>query len=843
MVDDEAVRADLLMLALDKTRPIRKCVALREMVAEMLGSPPLSEDQSVNRVESVLKRVANSARNEALASDGDWPNVVSDAYKVAAASELIGFSDVSKLLECVRHHYNSADPREELERRLQGCKIGSQRHRQECAGLWIGRSGRTVRVDRPNLLDDFLKATSRLLRSEGVSSKIVSATSDHAPPPDDHPHAPSPRLIPQLYATASEFAARVYRQLEHEQRINKVLDPLPIKLRWSPSEELGLVDHLSNIDEQFRAAEGLTTIEIIADRFLQARSGRLVFLGQGGAGKSTLVAEFALELLKRRQESDLVPVVFNLASWHPHTALETWMVEQLVQAYPYLRQKTKHLGSKTVLARQLVESDCLLPVFDGFDEISSPVRAQAIPTLNASLGRHAKVVLTSRPEEYKSAVTSEAGDVFTGAQVVVMKPLELDDVLDYLPRSTKPLQDGEQQRATKWNPVTSFLHEETPKNSHRQLLREVFTTPFMVMLARATYSDSRADPAELLDPVRFSNADAVRHHLLDAFVSARFAHFSWRGVSGQSKRWDPTAAERWLGFLAAHMNAQKDDKASFAWWKTGRRLIIDSLLMVSLAMFLPALVLMLASKYFFHSTSLLIAAAVVACLSIVPMSAGCGIYAEPTELDWRRLGGWLKRFSADEAQMRFLWFSFRLENRFYLALMVVGIFAPVVSVKSATVGISALVAYFVLCPVMVMATQHSKRMEVASPSQLLRLDRSAALARVILYAVVAIVLFLLTLSFDGNANSLSWLFALPIIGGLMLLASASGAWLVCCVVLSMRRLLPLRIMSFLKEAHRRGVLRQAGGAYQFRHVFLQDRLALHFKEARGSQEDETANRP
>jgi hypothetical protein len=37
--------------------------------------------------------------------------------------------------------------------------------------------------------------------------------------------------------------------------------------------------------------------------------------------------------------------------------------------------------------------------------------------------------------------------------------------------------------------------------------------------------------------------------------------------------------------------------------------------------------------------------------------------------------------------------------------------------------------------------------------------------------------------------------------------------------------LPWRLMSFLEDAHRRGLLRQVGAVYQFRHARLQDRLA------------------
>ena len=37
--------------------------------------------------------------------------------------------------------------------------------------------------------------------------------------------------------------------------------------------------------------------------------------------------------------------------------------------------------------------------------------------------------------------------------------------------------------------------------------------------------------------------------------------------------------------------------------------------------------------------------------------------------------------------------------------------------------------------------------------------------------------------------------------------------------------LPRSLMSFLADAHQRGVLRQAGAVYQFRHIELQHRLA------------------
>jgi hypothetical protein len=83
---------------------------------------------------------------------------------------------------------------------------------------------------------------------------------------------------------------------------------------------------------------------------------------------------------------------------------------------------------------------------------------------------------------------------------------------------------------------------------------------------------------------------------------------------------------------------------------------------------------------------------------------------------------------------------------------------------------------------------------------------------------------------------LSGRLALTLVGGLLCglalglwYANTETAWgrfvLVRCW-LALRRRLPWRLMSFLTDAHKqRGVLRQAGAVYQFRHVDLQRRLA------------------
>jgi len=50
--------------------------------------------------------------------------------------------------------------------------------------------------------------------------------------------------------------------------------------------------------------------------------------------------------------------------------------------------------------------------------------------------------------------------------------------------------------------------------------------------------------------------------------------------------------------------------------------------------------------------------------------------------------------------------------------------------------------------------------------------------------------------------------------------------------LALRHQMPWSLMSFLEDAHKRGVLRQAGAVYQFRHIELQHRLANRDRDER-----------
>jgi hypothetical protein len=116
-----------------------------------------------------------------------------------------------------------------------------------------------------------------------------------------------------------------------------------------------------------------------------------------------------------------------------------------------------------------------------------------------------------------------------------------------------------------------------------------------------------------------------------------------------------------------------------------------------------------------------------------------------------------------------------------------------------------------------------------SPLDLLRADRANA--------IFLLLLFGLTVGL--SVGLVVWLAVGPVRGltlgigsglvdgiGIALGYTAWGQWVVLTRGgLTVTRGLPAALPSFLTDAHERGILRQAGAVYQFRHARLQDRLA------------------
>jgi len=120
---------------------------------------------------------------------------------------------------------------------------------------------------------------------------------------------------------------------------------------------------------------------------------------------------------------------------------------------------------------------------------------------------------------------------------------------------------------------------------------------------------------------------------------------------------------------------------------------------------------------------------------------------------------------------------------------------------------------------------------VNDPSRLLGMDRAstAFVAQSIVFSAVGA--FKLT---GGHVGWQEVVVGLCFATSMMLAFQAWGRFLVARTYLAATGRLPWRLMAFLREAHRKGVLRQAGPVYQFRHARLRDQLAEEYEQTERS---------
>lgn len=120
----------------------------------------------------------------------------------------------------------------------------------------------------------------------------------------------------------------------------------------------------------------------------------------------------------------------------------------------------------------------------------------------------------------------------------------------------------------------------------------------------------------------------------------------------------------------------------------------------------------------------------------------------------------------------------------------------------------------------------------ASPRWVLANDRRAAFDWAVglgfmLVCLPGIVVGIVVAVEVGLVSGIVFGFAFPIYVGVYL-SQTRTAWPSYVLVrgwLALHRRLPWSLMDFLADAHQRGILRQAGSVYQFRHIDLQHRLA------------------
>jgi hypothetical protein len=486
-------------------------------------------------------------------------------------------------------------------------------------------------------------------------------------------------------------------------------------------------------------------------------------------------------------------------------------------------------------------------VLDGLDETPPGLHTAATDAIDQAIAGGRPLVVTCRTNEYENAVRH--GAILASAAVVEIEPVELDDAITFLIARHHP---GD----TRWQPVVEHLrdHPDGP-------LAQVLSTPLMVDLARTAYRDPTSDPRGLLDLQRFPNRAAIEDHLLDTWIPAVYAQRPHPpGLSPAAARsYGPDQAQRWLTFLARHL--QHLQTRDFAWWDLVRAI---SRPVRGLAFSLPAACL-------FAIAGLLARGPAMAWVYGLSTAVGgcaahsCGTRSGPSQVVVRFRGTTLRflgRFVIGvgiSAAIGLIWslpilpviilalaFGFSMGLHAWLEVPTEASRAsnPAttyaqdrLATLAAALSVAASIGLFYAFAIAV-SQPHSQLGAVADPFHLARALPAGLVSALFGWfafrSVGSVSYGLAGFAVGGQAMAhhipLSLGLAAGALFGLAIglttaLSRSWGAYLLSRAWLALRGHTPLRLNRFLEDAHRRGVLRQAGTIYQFRHARLPDRLS------------------
>ncbi|MFD4668729.1 NACHT domain-containing protein [Lentzea sp. NPDC058450] len=518
---------------------------------------------------------------------------------------------------------------------------------------------------------------------------------------------------------------------------------------------------------------------------------QVAVLGEPGAGKTVLAIQFTLALLARRVPGMPVPVLLSVSSWRVgEEPLLDWMRNQLRADYPELA-----VGLLDLLVD---DPELVFPVLDGMDELPRALHGQAIREIDlACAGR--PLLLTCRSREYEDAVDA-AGSVLATALVVELGPVGVDDVITYL--ST-----GRVAGDPRWAPLFENLRR-APAGPLATALR----TPLMIGLAR-----TMPEPAELL---AFADHERVERCLLDRFLGNVYPD-------------DPRAAS-WLRTLAVHLRQERT--YDLAWWHLYRmrrsttRMARAGAGVVGAALAGAAVWLIVSPTVTGESAGPVLGTAAGLLAGI---ATGWAVRlrpdAEPGRVTLLLRGRWLPlagQLSGGVVRGTAIGIGIGVvAEATYIATF--NAFDPsflgllLGAVSGAVTGLAYGLAAWL--------QGSADTVHAASPRVVLRADRTAKLVQLIVFGlafglavtlVTGLVADLDIAAIDGAGAAL--------LGMAVGLARGPHLWMTFLFArlgAARRGELPFRLMSFLDDAHRRGVLRANGGSYQFRHGLLQDHLA------------------
>ncbi|MFI5479932.1 NACHT domain-containing protein [Streptomyces rubiginosohelvolus] len=600
-------------------------------------------------------------------------------------------------------------------------------------------------------------------------------------------------------------------------------DTFPISIGWE-QEEGGLTEDLPALRQRALSRPGAGTVaefqsiagagtELATVLLDRVPTKRLVILGGVGAGKTVLLARLMEALLHRRDPGGPVPVRLPLNRWDSSTmSLEEWMASRLVQEEPTLAYPAPMPFTGKNRAQALVETRQIIPLLDSFDELSAAARKQAIQQINGLGWSNCPLVLTGRTAEYAETVRAagEESRLLAGAAGVVIKPVDPDQAEAYL-----------RQKGGEWDALVAELGTGSPVGL-------ALKTPLALFLCRAVCEGPSPTSAgvELCDRTLFPDEAAVRKHLFDSFVPTVYRS----GAGGSSGPFcDADQAERYLRFLARqHRNFRAGAGTELSWWTMHH---------------IPA--------HMRRRISWALAVIGGLCtFSTWPSSAPLAL----TTFFALLIGGMAKAYLFTRPMLRTPSSGLRWRWRWIPAgvgaLMGIGMVDMQMQKGEIPMTLGPYLTFTALFSLVGGAAFGWRPREAdlhrpLTPRSLVQQDRRTFIGLVATWAgsVTAVFALFLTLLLayaipvpDGVRlvdlappvlTVLAYAGCVGLLVGLIMgfKDTAWGVYTVSRICYALLGRVPFRLMAFLDDAHRLGVLRQSGASYELRHVELERHLA------------------
>ncbi|GAB3928358.1 NACHT domain-containing protein [Kribbella albertanoniae] len=617
--------------------------------------------------------------------------------------------------------------------------------------------------------------------------------------------APAAAGSSDVDSLAAQLRRRVTDQYADDKQAND-LNEGRLPVCWSAAAE----DLMDSEGRKVRRAILSGDIADVAKQYLQLPHGRWVVLGAGGAGKSCLLLELMQKLLEAPESIDgRVPVLVPLAAWDGSRDVDQFLADFLLDQtsglkFSWRRSTADRRADLILLVRRHV-----LPMFDGLDEMPEPRRVEALATLSRHHEKF-RFVLTSRPEEYRRAV--EARRPVARTAVVELQPLGIPDIVKYLG-------DAPHGSADAWL---------TALRTHKQLTRAL-ATPLMVWIAAATFA-SKPDVLAEGD----ATADDIKDKLYKALIPSRY---TTRGLGGpDAPSWNVDDVMRWMTYLARDVDRRRRTTTSgdtaddlISWWR-----LADA------------------------AEPLVGRVAALTALLTTGLASGIAIgylFTPETGLFWGVTVGTVMGVNAAHSRLKPTTVEFRFGGRFVIGLsggLLVGLVAggAVFVLQHDLSAVWALAGFGLPLGVVYGLTSTVKVEDEVSPEGVLQRERIFVLAYFIAYGlacaiacwilsgpVLALSLGVFAGLSGGLFNGLPWAVVHLLFKSEDVDPSAGAvAWFrffLAKLLWSSHRPvdLPWRLLTFLEDARRRGILQQSGASYRFRHVGLVDWLVKESERA------------